>query len=260
MNSVLLSFLEEGVDPYERSFKGTSWRPCPQQFGGHSGLGFDPAWEALFTGKAPAELIQTVIRKGTLPVGGPKSCPHSAHLPVGLDPGLIPSPLESFPVPSRKDSSTWWVCLLALPLYFQSLMEMAQATAVQLTGRIQYPSRVLRGTCTNLQKPMKVPSARDRCGPPPSPENMRFRHGPKCPEDTGAVISRHQPRKTFSTLHPPFDFLGVTRGSLVRRRRLGQEDRLNTSLFYPRFPKTTGSSLMRGKAFFSPLLKDYLFI
>ena len=107
MNSVLLSFLEEGVDPYERSFKGTSWRPCPQQFGGHSGLGFDPAWEALVTGKAPAELIQTVIRKGTLPVGGPKSCPHSAHLPVGLDPGLIPSPLESFPVPSRKDSSTW---------------------------------------------------------------------------------------------------------------------------------------------------------
>lgn len=141
---------------------------------------------------------------------------------------------------------------LALPLYFQSLTEMTQATAVQLTGRIQYPSRVLRGMCTNLQKPTKAPSARGRCGPPPSPENMRFRPGPKCPEDTEAVISGHQPRKTFSTLHRPFDSLGATRGSLVRRRRPGQEDRLNISLFYPRFPKTTGSSLMRGEAFFFP--------
>ena len=40
-----------------------------QEFGGHSGLGFDPAWEALVTGKAPAELVQTAIQKGSLPVG-----------------------------------------------------------------------------------------------------------------------------------------------------------------------------------------------
>lgn len=54
---------------------------------------------------------------------------------------------------------------------------------------------------------------------PSSPENTRFRHGPKCPEDTGAVS--WAPAKELCTLHPPFAFPGAARGSLVHRRRLG---------------------------------------
>ena len=168
--------------------------------------------------QGPCRASTNCHTKGLSPCRGLKCCPHSAHLPMGLDPGLIPPPLESFPVPARKDSSLWWVCLPALPLCSQSLREMTRAPAVQLTGRIQYPSRDLQRKCMDLQNPQKHRD-RGRCGQPPSPENMRFRHGPKSPEATEAVS--WAPARELSTLHSPFDFLGAARGSLVNRRRPG---------------------------------------
>ena len=61
--------------------------------------------------QGPCRASTNCHTKGLSPCRGLKCCPHSAHLPMGLDPGLIPPPLESFPVPARKDSNLWCVCL-----------------------------------------------------------------------------------------------------------------------------------------------------
>lgn len=141
---------------------------------GLSGLESDPAWEALVAGKAPGRASTNCHTKGHSPFGGLKSCPHSAHLPVGswtqassLLPGVISS--------SCPKGQQYVVSVSACaPTVFSESEGMAQATAVQLTGRIQYPSRDLQRTCTNLQKPTKAPSARGRCGHPPVQRTRDF--------------------------------------------------------------------------------------